>query len=91
MNSQIHIDMMLFKIVGILPEVTVAPMQVVTDVLVEMTDKKELFVGYMASMITGDQGTSSIKIILSYIQQASQRVFRCVSVYGFLMFCMLLL
>ena len=56
--------MMLFKIVGILPEVTVAPMQVVTDVLVEMTDKKELFVGYMASMITGDQGTLSIKIIL---------------------------
>lgn len=41
---------------GILPEVTV-PMQVVTDALVEMTGKKELFLGYMSSMITGDQGT----------------------------------
>ena len=55
-------------------------MQVVTDALEEMTNKKELFVGYMSSMITGDQGTLSTKSMI-FNNHASQKGFRCVSVY----------
>lgn len=41
---------------GILPEVSVDPMKVVEDAVLEFTDKKDLFVAYMSSMLVGDQG-----------------------------------
>ena len=41
---------------GILPEVSIDPMKVVEDAVLEFTDKKDLFVAYMSSMIVGDQG-----------------------------------
>lgn len=39
-----------------MPEVSVDPMQVVEEALLEFSDKKELFLGYMSSMLVGDQG-----------------------------------
>ncbi|KAM6968653.1 uncharacterized protein LKV04_017516 [Tautogolabrus adspersus] len=47
---------MLFGEQGIMPEVSVDPMKVVEDAVLEFTDKKDLFVSYMASMLVGDQG-----------------------------------
>ncbi|MEQ2241490.1 hypothetical protein ILYODFUR_025838, partial [Ilyodon furcidens] len=41
---------------AIIPDVSVDPMKVVEDAVLEFTDKKELFLGYMSSMLGGDQG-----------------------------------
>ncbi|KAF7661276.1 hypothetical protein LDENG_00265520 [Lucifuga dentata] len=41
---------------GILPDVAIDPMKIVTDAVLEMTDKKDLFLGYISSMFIGDQG-----------------------------------
>lgn len=41
---------------AIIPEVSVDPMKVVEDAVLEFTDKKDLFLGYMSSMLGGDQG-----------------------------------
>lgn len=39
-----------------MPEVSIDPMKVVEDAVSELTDKKDLFLAYMSSMIVGDQG-----------------------------------
>ena len=39
-----------------MPEASVDPMKVVEDAVLEFTDKKDLFLGYMSSMVGGDQG-----------------------------------
>lgn len=39
-----------------MPEVSYDPMKVVEDALLEFTDKKDLFLAYMSSMLVGDQG-----------------------------------
>lgn len=44
------------NISGILPEVSIDPMKVVEDAVLELTDKKDLFLAYMSSMLVGDQG-----------------------------------
>lgn len=41
---------------GILPEVSVDPMKVVQDAVLEFTDKKDLFLAYMSSMLVGGPG-----------------------------------
>lgn len=41
---------------GIMPEVSIDPMKVVEEAVLEFSDKKDLFVAYMSSMIVGDQG-----------------------------------
>lgn len=41
---------------GILPEVPVDPMKVVQDAVLEFTDKKDLFLAYMSSMLVGGPG-----------------------------------
>lgn len=41
---------------GIMPEVSVDPMKIVEDAVLEFSDKKDLFLAYMSSMIVGDQG-----------------------------------
>lgn len=43
-------------IAGILPEVSVDPMKVIEDALLEFSDKKDLFLAYMSTMLIGDQG-----------------------------------
>lgn len=59
-SELIHKDMkqMLWcaNISGILPEVSIDPMKVVEDAVLELTDKKDLFLAYMSSMLVGDQG-----------------------------------
>lgn len=42
---------------GIMPEVSIDPMKVVEDAVLEFTDKKDYFLAYMSSMLVGDQGT----------------------------------
>lgn len=44
------------NISGIMPEVSIDPMKVVEDAVLEFTDKKDLFLAYMSSMLVGDQG-----------------------------------
>lgn len=41
---------------GIMPEVSVDPMKVVEDAVLEFSDKKDLFLAYISSMFVGDQG-----------------------------------
>lgn len=41
-----------------MPEVSIDPMKVVQDAVLEMSDKKDLFIAYMASMFVGDQGVN---------------------------------
>ena len=49
---------------GILPEVSVDPMKVIEDAVLEFSDKKEVFVAYMSSMLVRDQG---MLLCISYI------------------------
>lgn len=51
---------------GIMPEVSLDPMKVVEDAVLEFTDKKDLFLAYMSSMIVGDQG---MFVCISYPQK----------------------
>lgn len=44
---------------GIMPEVSIDPMKVVEDAVLEFSDKKDLFLAYMSSMLVGDQGMLS--------------------------------
>lgn len=39
-----------------MPDVSIDPMKVVEDAVLEFTDKKDLFLGYMSSMLVGEQG-----------------------------------
>lgn len=39
-----------------MPEISIDPMKVVEDAVLEFTDKKDLFLAYMSSMFVGDQG-----------------------------------
>lgn len=43
---------------GIVPEVSIDPVKAVEDALLEFSDKKDLFLAYMSSMLVGDQGTA---------------------------------
>lgn len=49
-----------------MPEVSLDPMKVVEEAVLEFTDKKDLFLAYMSSMIVGDQG---IFVCISYPQK----------------------
>ncbi|XP_036006752.1 uncharacterized protein LOC105939031 [Fundulus heteroclitus] len=40
---------------AVMPEVSVDPMKVVEEAVLEFTDKKDLFLGYMSSVLGGDQ------------------------------------
>lgn len=51
----------LANISGILPEVSVDPMKVIEDAVLEFTDKKDLFLAYMSSMIVGGPGKGNNK------------------------------
>lgn len=44
------------NISGMVPEMSIDPMKVVQDAILEFTDKKDLFLAYMSSMFVGDQG-----------------------------------
>lgn len=44
------------NISDIMPEVSIDPMKVVEDALLEASDKKDLFVAYMSSMLVADRG-----------------------------------
>lgn len=48
-----------------MPEVSIEPMKVIEDAVLEFTDKKDLFVAYMSSMLVGDQG---MLVCICYIQ-----------------------
>lgn len=54
-----------------MPEVPVDPMKVVEDAVLEFTDKKDLLVAYMSSMIGGDQGmlVCFLKCFNEYVYQ----------------------
>lgn len=43
-----------------MPEVSVDPMKVVQDAVLEFTDKKDLFLAYMSSMLVGGPGKDTI-------------------------------
>lgn len=47
---------MFWFVSGIMPEVSIDPMKVVKDAVLEFTDKKDLILAYMSSMLVGDQG-----------------------------------
>ncbi len=53
---------------GIIPEVSIDPMKVVEDAVLEFSDKKDLFLAYMSSMLVGDQG---MFVCISYIDMRS--------------------
>lgn len=44
------------NISGMVSEMSIDPMKVVQDAILEFTDKKDLFLAYMSSMFVGDQG-----------------------------------
>lgn len=50
---------------GIMPEVSIDPMKVVEDAVLEVTDKKDLFLAYMSSMFIGDQGMLMALVVYS--------------------------
>lgn len=43
----------MIKISAILPEIPIDPMKVIEEAVLEFTDKKELLMAYMSSMIVG--------------------------------------
>lgn len=45
-----------------MPEVSVDPMKVIEDAVLEFTDKKDLFLAYMTSMIVGGPGKENNKV-----------------------------
>lgn len=65
-NSLDHIS-------GILPEVSVDPMKVIEDAVLEFTDKKDLFLAYMSSMIVGGPGKENNKV---FSKKSSSSVLR---------------
>lgn len=67
-EQQLWLTLWCAYISGIMSEVSIDPMKVVEDAVLEFTDKKDLFLAYMSSMLVGDQG---ILVCLSNIQKYS--------------------
>lgn len=44
----------LINISAIVPEVSIDPMKIIEEAVLEFTDKKELLMAYMSSMIVGE-------------------------------------
>ncbi|MED6276149.1 hypothetical protein CHARACLAT_000373, partial [Characodon lateralis] len=59
---------------AIIPDVSVDPMKVVEDAVLEFTDKKELFLGYMSSMLGGDQGEPVTPPVVNVVTEKAEAV-----------------
>ena len=45
---------MIINVSAFVPEVTIDPMKIIEEAVLEFTDKKELLMAYMSSMIVGE-------------------------------------
>lgn len=61
-------QMLAGAISGVLPDVAFDPVKVVEDAMLQLTDKKDLLVAYVSTMIVGEQGTSFNSCVLTDIQ-----------------------
>lgn len=59
------------NISGMVSEMSIDPMKVVQDAILEFTDKKDLFLAYMSSMFVGDQGMLEYYLKENYNSDAS--------------------